>query len=108
MVLSGNYRQVLLSQNDLDPFWIGELSESDKKARLELFMAKTYPIWGKMIQDWEATFDQPKSKSDMEVIHAIEMGIAASGVQVDRLSVSWSENKGKRQKTQDQYQRAME
>ncbi len=107
-VFCGLYRSQVLAQNNLTPFWGDGIEPETKKERIESFICKIYPIWGKIIHEWEQTFEDVISESEMEVNHRIETEIYRFGEKIDRLSNNWHQGTKKRSKLEADFKNAME
>ena len=66
------------------PFWPEKMLEADKAARMSEFQRAIFPIWKPIVQAWEKTWDEPKSKDEMLVVHDIDNRIWESGLKVNR------------------------
>ncbi len=107
-VFSGNYRAQILAENNLTPFWGDGIEPETKKERIESFIRKIYPIWGKILSEWEMTFVDEKTESETAINHRIEADIYRSGHKIDRLSNNWHQSKAKKSKLLSDFKNAME
>lgn len=116
-VWSGPFRARIMNEHKLIPFWIGTVPDSTQKQRVDDWLSSIFPIWGKIISAWEATWDNPKPEghegvywieSDMSVQHRIEQEIWRNAERINRLSDSNATKDMERNRMADQYQSANE